>query len=159
MTSRRLGLLALLAVLASPASASSIGECAGGTCPARDSLKALSDTSPGAYGHVYDRSLSLAPGADGVTAEAGAKKPVRLSPPAPSAPRRAAPDLAVKPEEKEESGGFGGFLNKHKWQIGGALAGGLLTLFMGGGLFGILAGIAVSLAVSYLGPKIFPNKK
>jgi hypothetical protein len=62
--------------------------------------------------------------------------------------------LAVKPE-KEEGSGIGGFLNKHKWQIGGAIAGGLLTLFMGGGIFGILAGIAVSLAISYGGPKLF----
>lgn len=158
MEPRRLGLLALVALLASQAQAGSIGDCAGGTCPARDSLKTLSDTSPGAYGHVYDRSIAQEPGADGVTPRAGESRSVRLTPPEPSASRRAVPDLAVQ-EEKAEGSGIGGFLNKHKWNIGGALAGGLLTLFMGGGIFGILAGIAVSLAVSYLGPKLFSGKK
>ena len=46
-------------------------------------------------------------------------------------------------------------LGKHKWSIGGAVAGGLLSLLIGGGIFGLLAGIALSVGVAFLGPKTF----
>ncbi len=137
----------------------SFGGCANGRCPIRRSLDNLSETPAPSMGNLYENSRTTvgeASAAQGGTGCTSCGKS-RVTTSAPSV-RRAAPDVPAPQEvteEKKEGGGIGGFLNKHKWQIGGALVGGLASLALGGGIFGLLAGLAISLAVSFIGPKIF----
>lgn len=120
----------------------------------------MSETPPAALGNLYENSRTSSVSEASAVQNGGGSSSRRAATSAAPTVRRTAPDVpAPKEVAEEKSGGIGGFLNEHKWQIGGALAGGLLTLALGGGLFGILVGIVVSVAVAFIGPKIFSGKK
>ncbi|MBI3554049.1 MAG: hypothetical protein HY077_16255 [Elusimicrobia bacterium] len=157
---RPLGPLIALAAWAlsasGPATAGTIGDCPGG-CPARESLSALAESAPGRYGGIYENSRSSSESPETPEEGPNVRKPAEL----PTLRPAVAGSRVVPAAEKEskEHGGFMGFLDKHKWQIGGAAAGALLTFFMPAGLLGLLAGLVLSIAISFLGPKLFSSKK
>ena len=141
----------------------SIGGCANGRCPIRGSLNTLSEAPPASMGNFYENSRTTIGEAPAVTGGSGCATCSQARVTTTSAPsvRPQTPDVPAPKEvteEKKDGGGIGGFLNKHKWQIGGALAGGIASLLLGGGIFGLLAGLVISVAVAFVGPKLFGGK-
>ncbi|MBI5203201.1 MAG: hypothetical protein HY925_16540 [Elusimicrobia bacterium] len=155
MRTRPVLVAAALVLGLSAAARAEVSGCASGRCPVRGSLDRMSETAPAAMGSVFENSRITTAEASSVTASGPGTARPGVAAPSPSL-RKTAPDVpAPKEAEEKEGGGIGGFLNKHKWQIGGALAGGLASLALGGGLFGLLAGLVISVAVAFIGPKIF----
>ena len=134
------------------AAAAAVADCPSGSCSVRERLTDLAGSPPSNYGEYYENSRAGIDRAPEAAGRWGAPRTSGLTAARP-APR---PSLSMpEPKGKKDDRGFLGFLGKHKWSIGGAVAGGLLTLLIGGGIFGLLAGIALSVGVAYLGPKTF----